>query len=158
MLSVGGYADDPHALVERALASGAAYEKFEQMLAAQGAARNALEKLVPNKIATPVYAERAGYLVAVDPVALGLAARALVEKSGSNAGIVVEKRIGERVDAGETLATVYGDRSALPRVAAAFAIDAASPPERPLVYCETGSAGTRSIGGLAEARSSVEIK
>jgi len=158
MLSVGGLADDTHALVERALASGAAYEKFEQMLAAQGAARNALEKLVPHKIVTPVYAECAGYLAAVDAVALGLAARALVEKSGSNAGIVVEKRIGERVDAGEILATVYGDPGALPRVAAAFAIEDASPPERPLVYCETGSVGTRSAGGRAEARSSVEIK
>ena len=158
MLSVAGLAGDAHALVERALASGAAYEKFEQMLAAQGAARNALVKLVPHKIVTPVHAERAGYLAAVDAVALGLAARALVEKSGSNAGIVVEKCIGERVDTGETLATVYGDPGALPGVKAAFAIDALAPPERPLVYCETGSAGTRAAGGLAEARSSVEIK
>ena len=74
------------------------------------------------------------------------------------AGIVVEKRIGDRVEAGERLATVYGDASAAPRVRAAFRIDEAAPPERPLVYCETGFAGALSGAECAPARSSVEIK
>jgi pyrimidine-nucleoside phosphorylase len=158
MLAVGNAAGDPHALVERALASGAAYEKFEQMLAAQGATRNALEKLVAHKTVTPLHAERSGYLASVDAIALGLAARALVERSGSSAGIVVEKRIGDRVESGERLATVYGDPAAAPRVLAAFSIEDEAPPERPLVYCETGFAGALSGAGGAAAGSNLETK
>ena len=158
MLAVGHAEGDLLATVERALATGAAYERFEKMLAAQGAAGDALEKLTPHKTLTPLRAERSGYLATVDPVALGLAARALVERSGSSAGIVVEKRIGEHVEGGDGLATVYGDPAAAPRIADAFAIEDAPPPERPLVYWETGSPGTLSAGGRTAARSSVEMR
>jgi pyrimidine-nucleoside phosphorylase len=158
MLGVAGVAGDARALVERSLASGAAYEKFEQMLAAQGAARNALEKLVPHESVTPLHAARSGYVEAIDAVALGLSARELVANSGSGAGIVVEKRIGERVDAGETLATAYGDVAALRGIAAAFSIDEMPPPQRPLVYCEIDSAGTRSLAGRAGGRSTLETR
>jgi len=158
MLAAAGVEDDAHVLIERALASGAAYEKFESMLVAQGAKRNALVKLVPHPFVTPLTAERSGYVVAIDAVALGLAARALVERSGSGAGIVVEKRIGDRVGTGETLATAYGDPSAASRIAAAFAIDATPPAERPLIYGETGSPGTGLFEARAGERSTLETK
>jgi pyrimidine-nucleoside phosphorylase len=139
MLRAGGIAGAPAPLIERALIGGAAYERFGRMLAAQGAHHGALEKLTPHSERTALGAERSGYVTNIDTTALGLAARALVERDGPLAGIIVERRIGDRVEAGQPLATVYGDPSSAPAIAVAFTIREVPPPERPLVYFETSS-------------------
>ena len=139
MLRAGGIDGDPAPLIERALIGGAAYERFGRMLAAQGAHHGALEKLTPHSERTALGAERSGYVTNIDTTALGLAARALVERDGPLAGIIVERRIGDRVEAGQPLATVYGDPSSAPAIAVAFTIREVPPPERPLVYFETSS-------------------
>jgi pyrimidine-nucleoside phosphorylase len=138
LLAAGGYAGDAGEAFERALAGGAAYERFERMLAAQGMRPGALEKLVPHGSSTQACAERTGFVAAIDASALGLLARDAIEAHGSNAGIVVHKRIGDAVRSGEALATVYGASDAA-RAAGAFAVGDAPPPERPLVYFETAS-------------------
>jgi pyrimidine-nucleoside phosphorylase len=139
MLRAGGMDGDPMPTIERALIGGAAYERFGRMLSAQGAHHGALEKLAPHREKTELGAARAGYVTAIDATALGMAARALVERDGACAGIGVECRIGDRVEAGQPLATVYGDSSAEARIAAAFTIGETAPPPRPLVYFETTS-------------------
>ncbi len=139
LLVAGGVRDDPAKLLAPALSGGAAYERFERMLVAQGMERGALERLAPLEPSTPARAARSGYVSAIDAVRLGLAARDLVERAGPFAGIVVAKRIGEPVRDGETLATVHGDPAVTERVAAAFTIGEAAPAARPLVYFETAS-------------------
>jgi len=93
-----------------------------------------------------VPAPAAGHVVAVDAEAIGLAAvalgagRARIEDRVDPAvGLVVHRKLGDRVERGEPLCTVHeGDRSApravtAARLAAAFSLGAAPPPPRPLV-------------------------
>ena len=93
-----------------------------------------------------VAAPAAGFVTEIDAEAIGLAAvalgagRARVEDRVDPAvGIVVAKKLGERVEAGEPLCTVHaGDRSEPPeriaaRIAGAYRIGPAAPPARPLV-------------------------
>ncbi len=129
------------ATLQRALDSGAAYERLEAMLSAQGARPGALTSLRPHAEATAIRAAHAGFVAAVDPVSLGEAARDLVESSGAGAGIVLGVRGGDVVERGATLAMVYGDASASHTYAlqAAFTVSGASPPPRPIVYRESGS-------------------
>ena len=65
------------------------------MIAAQGGRPGALERLQPHPQRAVLRAARAGFVVAVDAVALGEAARELVARSGSGAGIVAVARIGD---------------------------------------------------------------
>jgi pyrimidine-nucleoside phosphorylase len=138
LLGAGGRAEDADGAFERALAGGAAYERFERMLAAQGMQAGGLEKLAPHRTSAPANAARSGFIATIDGGALGVLARDLVEAHGSNAGIVVHKRIGDAVRAGEALATVYG-ASGGARAVDAFVIGDAAPPVRPLVYFETAA-------------------
>jgi len=162
MLHVAGFAADASAALARALASGAAYERFEAMLALQGAERGALERLAPHGTATVARAARSGFLAAVDAVALGELARELVARDGAGAGIVVRARTGDALAAGDEIATVYGDPGACAAVAAAFALADAPPAARPLVYGAIGSraAGDSAAGdpAAAAARSTLESK
>jgi pyrimidine-nucleoside phosphorylase len=165
MLEVAGFSGDAPAALQTALASGRAYATFEAMLAAQGARPGALERLAPHASSTPVTAARAGFVTAVDPVALGELARDLVARDGSRAGIVVAARTGDRLAAGALLATVYGAQECAEAARAAFTLGEEAPAIRPLVYCEIGAGcdtGAGAAGGAASvsgaARSMLEIK
>jgi pyrimidine-nucleoside phosphorylase len=138
MLAAGGFAGDGRAALARALESGAAYATFEAMLAAQGAQPGALERLAPHPVATVVRARRAGFVTAVDGVALGEAARDLVARDGGGAGLIVHARIGDEVRAGDPLATLYGGESASEVAAAAFAV-ADAPPLAPTIVYDDGA-------------------
>jgi len=133
--------EERDARLERALRSGAAYERFERMLAAQGAAPGALGRLVPDAERRAVRAARSGRLAGIDAVALGEAARDLVAAAGPGAGIVVERRVGDEVRAGEELARTHGASEAAAReLASAFEIADAATAARPLVYEEISCA------------------
>ncbi len=149
MLVLGGVAADraaARARVEGAIADGRGLAKLEEIVRAQGGDPLALRDPARLPRAPRTYevgAPAAGVVQAVDGEAIGLAAvalgagRARVEDRIDPAvGLVVRKRIGERVEKGEPLCTVHeGDRSeARPRVTArveaAFRIGpgAAAPP------------------------------
>jgi pyrimidine-nucleoside phosphorylase len=157
MLELAGFAGDAAAALARALASGAANERFEAMLAAQGAERGALERLAPHGSPTIARAPRSGYLATVDAVALGEVARDLVARAGSGAGIIVRARTGDALRAGDEVATVYGDAGARAAVEAAFSVNDAPPAARALVY---GAIGSRAAGdpAAAGARSTLESR
>ncbi len=155
LLRSAGDAREPYAMLEAALESGRAYETFSRMLAFQGAAGGALERLAPHAQRTIVTARRDGYVAAVDPVALGECARELVARGGGGAGLRLAVRRGEAVAAGAPLATVYGDATLAGAVAAAFVLDDAAPPARPLVYVEIGDARS-GVGGAAGAPGGAE--
>ena len=93
-----------------------------------------------------VAAPAAGFVTEIDAEAIGLAAVALGagrarvdDRVDPAVGIVVAKKLGEHVEAGEPLCAVHaGDRSEPPeriaaRIAGAYRIGPAAPPARPLV-------------------------
>ncbi len=154
LLAVAGVAGDGDALLGAALESGAACERFEAMLAAQGAVAGALDRLAPHADAANVLAERDGFVATIDAVALGELARELTERAGSGAGIVMRVRTGSAVRRGDSLAVVYGDATSVARASAAFTLAEAALAARPLVYFEIGSRD----GTLAAPRSTLDSK
>ncbi|MBC5829780.1 MAG: thymidine phosphorylase [Candidatus Eremiobacteraeota bacterium] len=122
----------------RALQSGAAHEKFLAMIEAQGGSRRALASMRPAQNGYDVRSTCAGYLGAIDVVQLGEAARRLSD-ADRLAGIRTHVRVGDRVESGALLATVYGNAETQ-NLVDAFPIVAAAPPQLPLIY-ETISSG-----------------
>ena len=132
MLELAGIGD-PHAVAADALESGRAYEKFVSMVAAQGGDVPAMEAMTVASPESEAVAPAAGYITAIDPVALGHAAREL-SCVDPVAGIRVAARIGERISSGAPLAHVYGSKDRNADIARAFTIGDDRPRERALVY------------------------
>src|SRR5512139_3139875 len=152
MLVLGGAAPDrdaARARVAAAIADGRGLAKLEEIVVAQGGDPAAIRDpaRLPRAPRTfDVPAPAAGFVAAIDGEAVGLAAvalgagRARVEDRVDPAvGIVVHKKLGDRVERGEPVCTVHeGDRSAprarpLARLAAAWSVGPAPPAPRPLV-------------------------
>jgi len=147
LLAVSGLAPDPaggRAALERALASGAAAERFERMVAALGGPRDFLKNArallpsAPFELAAPP--ERAGYVESIDTRTVGLA---VVELGGGRAratdaidpavGLTRLATIGARVSAEAPLALIHARdaasaEAARNRLAAAYRIADAPPP------------------------------
>ena len=133
MLSVGGSPENATARIEAALADGSAYAKFIEMLEAQGGTRAAIEGMrVPEK-RIHVRAQRDGTLATVDAIALGDIARHAVDSYGAFAGIIVHKRIGDPVIAGDTLAELVGAGDDTSAIRAAFGVEDRAVEKRPLL-------------------------
>jgi pyrimidine-nucleoside phosphorylase len=134
MLHVGGVTGDAPARIEAVLAGGQAYEKFVALVEAQGGSRDALEALrVPSRRAA-ARAVRDGTVAVVDTIALGQLAREAVARGGPSAGIIVRKRVGDVVRAGDTLAELVAAGDDAAAVSAAFAIEDRAPEHRPLLH------------------------
>ncbi|MHB8704219.1 MAG: thymidine phosphorylase [Candidatus Tyrphobacter sp.] len=132
MLAVAGVAQ-PQSAAERALDSGAAYEKLVALVEAQGSSRAALEAMRRPQREEEARATRAGYVHAVDAVEIGNLARAWSERE-SSAGVVVAARIGDRVERGDVLARGYGAAADATTLTPCFTISDERPEPRPLVY------------------------
>ena len=115
------------------LEDGRAYEKFIAMLEAQGGTRAGVEAMrVPEK-RIAARAQRDGYLTAVNAMALGELARDAVDTYGAFAGIIVRKRVGDPVLAGETLAELVGAGDDASPIRAAFVVEERAVAPRPLL-------------------------
>jgi pyrimidine-nucleoside phosphorylase len=143
MLRVGGV---PEAEIEprldAALRGGAAYERFVALVEAQGGRRATFEAMAAARPAAPVPAAGAGYVEAIDPVAIGEAARELVARHGPFAGVRIAAPVGTRVAAGEPLAFVAGGTDAGGAIAAAFSLGCEPPAKRALVDAVIRDAST----------------
>jgi len=126
MLRVSGR-DDGYERARAAIVDGSAYEKFVELIEAQGGTRAALEALVPAEPRTIVRAERDGVVTGIDAVAIGETARDLVLASGPTAGVRIIARTGTAVAAGAPLAEIAGDAVFAARVAAAYALGDQAP-------------------------------
>ncbi|HEY6101210.1 MAG TPA: thymidine phosphorylase, partial [Anaeromyxobacter sp.] len=152
MLVLGGAAAglaEARARVEAALADGRGLAKLEEIVRAQGGDAAVLRDpgRLPRAPRTyDVAAPAGGVVQAIDTEAVGLAAvalgagRARVEDRVDPAvGLVVHRKLGDRVERGEPLCTVHeGDRSeprdrVVARLAQAWNIGPAAPAARPLV-------------------------
>jgi pyrimidine-nucleoside phosphorylase/thymidine phosphorylase len=152
MLVLGGAAAGRAAArgkVAAAIADGRGLAKLEEIVAAQGGDAAAIrdpERLPRAPRTYDVPAPEGGVVAGIDAEAIGLAAvalgagRARVEDRIDPAvGIVVHRKIGDRVARGEPLCTVHeGERSEgrdrmSARLRAAWRIGPAAPPAAPLV-------------------------
>lgn len=109
---------DPERAVEEALGSGAAYDKLCEFVEAQGGDPGFLESPVVSGSVTEVRAAEGGYVERFDALGVGQAALVLGagrEKKGDpldyGAGVEVLVRSGERVEAGEPVALLYGEKN-----------------------------------------------
>ncbi len=151
MLVLGGVASSYEEGEERLrsrIESGAALEKFREMVRAQGGSAEALDDadLLPAApVALPVPAPAGGYVAEIDAEAVGLAAmrlgagRTAKEDLVDHAvGVVVERAAGSEVGEGDSVATVHArteasGRAAVAEVAAAFSIGPGPVEPRPLI-------------------------
>jgi pyrimidine-nucleoside phosphorylase len=134
--------------LETALADGGALRRFMQLVEAQGGDPSAIEdpsRLPQPKAKREVRADKSGVLTRLDAEVVGLAAvdlgagRARKEDVVDHAaGLLLRKRLGEEVRAGDVLAELHaaGDSrldAGEARLRAAFAIGDKAPAFRPLV-------------------------
>jgi len=133
------------ASLQNAIDSGAAVRVAEKMIEAQHgdprvAADPSLLQVAPVRVEIP--AERAGFVRRADALAIGLAAVAMgagrsraEDTVDPSVGIEVLAKPGDRVERGQPLAALHvksRDPAIEERVRAAYAIDDAPPPARPL--------------------------
>jgi pyrimidine-nucleoside phosphorylase/thymidine phosphorylase len=157
MLRLGGVERDPARARERvraAVASGRAFEKLLEICEAQRGDPRALEepsRLPAAAARSEVLAPRAGFVEAIDAQALGLAAMALgagrarVEDAvDPAAGVVLARKVGDEVAAGEPLAVLHhreGEPAApgvAQRVRAAYTVGEQRRAPAPLVLGRIG--------------------
>jgi len=139
---------DARALLTNVLDSGLAWAKFRQMVAAQGgdlAFIDAPERLPSAPITHDLPAPRAGYVVAIDGMALGLSVNELGggrarkdDKIDPAVGLVLRAKVGDRVEAGAPLLTIHAANVAAaervaPRLAAAYTLGDAPVSPPPLI-------------------------
>jgi pyrimidine-nucleoside phosphorylase len=154
MLALSGAESDAataHARAMRALDSGAAWERFLEMVEAQGGDPASVESAdglarAPNVI--PVAANAGGTITAVDcfglgelVVRIGGGRRAKEDAIDPRVGIMVRARIGDRVEAGTPLAELHlaaPDESAVREAVASFTIGEGNTPAPELVLERIG--------------------
>ena len=125
MIYLGGKAEDAQQgrdIAESLVASGAALDRFEQMVAAQGGDVTCLaepENVHQPKMRRQVFAERSGCITAVDCEAIGWAVQRLGagrEKAGepvsAMAGIELHAKLGSAVQKDEVIYTMFTDEEA----------------------------------------------
>lgn len=109
---------DPESKVEEALASGAAYEKFQEFVRAQGGDADALENLPVSDEVREVTAPRGGYVARFHALGIGRAALTLgagrekkEDEVDPGAGVEVLVKAGDEIEEGEPVARLYGKRN-----------------------------------------------
>jgi pyrimidine-nucleoside phosphorylase len=124
MLHLGGKAksiEEGMKLCQSSIWSGKAYEKFLEIVERQGGDATFLKRPemypVLSRFAVEVKSASSGYVAAFDTLRIGVistelgAGRQRVDDMiDPKAGIVFRKKIGDRVEKGETLALIYTDR------------------------------------------------
>jgi pyrimidine-nucleoside phosphorylase len=140
--------EEARMLAEKHLVDGSAYKKFKDVVAAQGGNPQALDKfeLLPNATGMrEVTSPRAGYVSSINAQDIGAssnmigAGRDKKEDSIDPAvGIILEVKMGEKVDAGSVLCRLYYTREdrvdeAAEMVEDAFHVSSQKPDERELI-------------------------
>jgi pyrimidine-nucleoside phosphorylase len=140
--------DDARRLAEQHLVDGSAYKKFKQAVTAQGGNAQALDKfeLLPNATGMrEVLSPRGGYVSSINAEDIGLASNMIgagrdkkEDAIDPAVGIILEVKMGEKVDAGSVLCRIYHTKEdhledAADMVEDAFRISSQKPDERELI-------------------------
>jgi pyrimidine-nucleoside phosphorylase len=140
--------EEARLIAEKHLVDGSAYKKFKQVVAAQGGNPQALDKfeLLPNATGMrEITSPRAGYVSVIDAEDIGVASNMIgagrdkkEDAIDPAVGIILEVKVGEKVDAGSVLCRLYYTKEdkveeAADMVEDAFRISAQKPDERELI-------------------------
>jgi pyrimidine-nucleoside phosphorylase/thymidine phosphorylase len=127
---------------------GTAYRKFKQVVTAQGGNAQALDKfeLLPNATGMrEITSPRGGYVTSIDAEDIGVASNLIgagrdrkEDSIDPAVGVILEVKIGEKVDAGSVLCRLYYTKEdrveeAAEMVEDAFKISGQKPDERELI-------------------------
>jgi pyrimidine-nucleoside phosphorylase len=152
MLAIGGVATDAEAgmrLAEQKLASGAGWERFKALVKAQGGDVASVEnpdRLPSAPLVQVVTAPRSGYLsgihareVGETAVFLGAGRQKKGDPIDHGVGVVIRRKVGERVEAGQPLFTIHARQAdllaqAAERLLKAHSWSDAPVPPLPLFY------------------------
>lgn len=152
MLLLGGLVatvEEGRGKLEEIMASGKAVDKLAEMVEAQGGDKEEvynLEKLPKAKLLHAITAKQDGFITDIDAEAVGhasvvLGAGRLTKDMPIDlaVGLVLHKKRGDQVQAGETLVTVHANQeqllqSALQELEGAFQISDIPPREQTLIY------------------------
>lgn len=141
--------DEATLRVINSINSGSGFAKMKEWFAMQGANPEVLEDYTLFKSPKHVFevkAENSGYIESIDALSIGKAALILGagrEKAGDtidhSAGVYLNKTLGDYVEKGETLCTLYTDKEtslneAEPISRLAYSLCSAAPKEEPLIY------------------------
>ncbi len=152
MLSLAGKgsAEECRAMAEKAIADGSALKKLIETVGAQGGNKKLIENpatFAKAKYSHTVKSVRDGYIGAVDTEAYGLASLALgagrntvEDEIDYSAGIILKRKTGDFVKAGEEIATLYScNKQSFARaeeiLLSATEVCKDKPADEPLVYC-----------------------
>jgi pyrimidine-nucleoside phosphorylase len=140
--------EEARRIAEQHLVDGSAYRKFKQAVQAQGGNPQALDKfeLLPNATGMrEITSPRAGYVAAIDAQDIGTASNMIgagrdkkEDPIDPAVGIILEVKIGEKVDAGSVLCRIYYTKEdrvdeAAEMVEDAFRVSGQKPDERELI-------------------------
>jgi pyrimidine-nucleoside phosphorylase len=143
-----GSLEEARQISESKLADGSAYKKFREIVAAQGGNVQAIDKfeLLPNATGMrEITTSRGGYVSAIDAEDIGIAStlmgagRSKKEDTIDPAvGVILEVKIGDKVEPGAVLGRLYytredGLENAAEMVEDAFKISQQKPTERELI-------------------------
>jgi pyrimidine-nucleoside phosphorylase len=143
-----GSLDEARRVAEERLVDGSGYRKFKAVVAAQGGNAQALDKfeLLPNATGMrEITSPRAGYVSVIDAHDIGTASNMIgagrlrkEDEIDPAVGIILEVKVGEKVDAGSVLCRLYYTKEEMVDEAAevvedAFHISAQKPDERELI-------------------------
>lgn len=134
--------------LERLIRNGQAFERFKLMIAAQGGDLRLVEdlSLLPQaKLSRMVAAPSDGYLSRLDAravgetaVRLGAGRETMEQKIDHGAGLILDKKVGDRVSKGESVARLFAGDAArleqgLAHFATAFAVAPRAPKPKPVI-------------------------
>jgi pyrimidine-nucleoside phosphorylase len=152
--------DDAYQKSKENLANGRAYQKFIQLVEKHGGQTKIFENLggyPETKHAVSVKARENGFVLSTNCLDIGLAGvligagRQRKEDSiDPSAGIMIRKKVGDKVAAGDVLATVYSNRedvieAAVQKVEQAYRIGYNAPDKKPLILGIADKNGFREI-------------
>jgi thymidine phosphorylase len=135
-------------MAEEKLVDGSAYRKFKDVVHAQGGNEQCLDRfeLLPNATGMrEITSPRAGYVSSINAEDIGRASNMIgagrdrkEDAIDPAVGVILEVKVGEKVDAGSVLCRIYYTKEdrveeAAERVEDAFRISAQKPDERELI-------------------------
>jgi len=138
------------------IATGRALDAFREVIRAQGGDASVLDdpsRLPRAKHVEPLKASASGYITAIRCEQIGIASMMLgggrekiTDAIDPAAGLVLKKKVGDRVEAGETICDVHYNAAArlpdtLSLLAKSFEIGSEAPPARSLVQKIIGAEG-----------------
>lgn len=140
--------EEAREVAQKKLLDGSGYRKFKEVIAAQGGNPHVLDRfeLLPNATGMrEIYTPRAGYVSALDAALIGQASNLIGagrdtkdESIDPAVGVILEVKVGQKVDAGSVLCRLYYTREehveeAAELVEDAFRISQQAPDDRELI-------------------------